>query len=69
MDGDDAYEAARARFDRIYFTNLLQRCHGSITEAAQRSGISRGHLHRRLRDLGLDAEAARRAARTPPEPA
>jgi two-component system nitrogen regulation response regulator NtrX len=62
---NDLYEAARGRFDRIYFANLLQRCHGSITEAAQRSGISRGHLHRRLRELGLDAEAARRTARAP----
>ena len=60
---DNHYEAARQRFDRIYFTNLLQRCGGSITEAAQRSGISRGHLHRRLRELGLDAEAARQKAR------
>ncbi|MEO6593648.1 MAG: helix-turn-helix domain-containing protein [Planctomycetota bacterium] len=60
---DDAYEAARARFDRIYFTNLLRRCGGSITEAAQRAGISRGHLHRRVRELGCDAEAARQAGR------
>ena len=60
---DDRYEAARLRFDRIYFTNLLMRCGGSITEAAQQSGISRGHLHRRLRELGCDAEAARQANR------
>ncbi len=61
---DDHYEAARERFDRIYFTNLLMQCGGSITEAAQRAGISRGHLHRRLRDLGCDATAARQANRT-----
>jgi DNA-binding NtrC family response regulator len=60
---DDRYEAARQRFDRIYFTNLLMRCGGSITEAAHQSGISRGHLHRRLRELGCDAEAARQANR------
>jgi DNA-binding NtrC family response regulator len=64
-DGDDRaqsgedYEAARVRFDRIYFTKLLQRCRGSVTAAAQIAGISRGHLHRRLRDLGLDADLAR----------
>ncbi|MBL8755403.1 MAG: sigma-54-dependent Fis family transcriptional regulator [Planctomycetes bacterium] len=56
---DDHYEAARARFDRIYFTNLLARCHGSITEAAARSGISRGHVHRRLKELGIDAKGIR----------
>jgi DNA-binding NtrC family response regulator len=60
---DDLYDAARQRFDRIYFQSLLHRCLGSITEAAHRSGISRGHLHRRLRELGLDADDARRAAR------
>lgn len=63
--GDDGYDAARQRFDRLYFGNLLRACNGSITAAAQRSGISRGHLHRRLRELGLDAEQARQL-RTPP---
>jgi DNA-binding NtrC family response regulator len=61
--GDDHYEAAKARFDRIYFANLLRRCDGSITVAAERSGISRSHLHRRLRELGIDPDEARRAAR------
>jgi DNA-binding NtrC family response regulator len=60
---DDHYEAARLRFDRSYFSGLLMRCGGCITEAAQRSGISRGHLHRRLRELGCDAAAARQANR------
>ena len=60
---DDPYDAARLRFDRIYFTNLLQRCGGSITTAAERSGISRGHLHRRLRELDLDVETIRRTAK------
>jgi DNA-binding NtrC family response regulator len=64
---DDHYEAAKVRFDRIYFANLLRRCGGSITVAAERSGISRSHLHRRLRELGLDAEDARRAAREAPD--
>ena len=63
--GDD-YEAARARFDRIYFTNLLHRCDGSVTAAAQIAGISRGHLHRRLNELGLDAEDARQQRRQGP---
>lgn len=62
--GGDDYEAARQRFDKVYFTNLLMRCGGSITEAAREAGISRGHLHRRLRELGCDATAAREASRT-----
>ncbi|MGB3970169.1 MAG: helix-turn-helix domain-containing protein, partial [Planctomycetota bacterium] len=59
-DAADDYDAARLRFDRIYFANLLRRHGGRITEAAQAAGISRGHLHRRLRELGLDAGDARR---------
>ena len=68
VPADEQYEAAKARFDRIYFANLLRRCGGSITAAAELSGISRSHLHRRLRELGLDADDARRAARGAPEP-
>jgi two-component system response regulator HydG len=58
-DDDGDYEAARRRFDRAYFTALLVRCGGSITEAARSSGISRGHLHRRLRELRIEAGGAR----------
>ncbi|MGE3175324.1 MAG: sigma-54-dependent transcriptional regulator [Planctomycetota bacterium] len=53
------YEAARRRFDRAYFQALLVRCGGSITQAAQQAGISRGHLHRRLRELQIGADSAR----------
>jgi DNA-binding NtrC family response regulator len=59
-DGDPGdYEAARRRFDQAYFSALLVQCGGSITEAARRAGLSRGHLHRRLRELRCDANAAR----------
>ena len=53
------YEAARRQFDQAYFSALLVRSGGSITEAARLGGLSRGHLHRRLRELDLDANAAR----------
>ncbi len=60
------YDTARRRFDRAYFTNLLMHTGGSITEAARQAGLSRGHLHRRLRELGCDAQAAREAGRSGP---
>ena len=50
---DDRYEAARARFDHLYFQNLLRRSAGNVTEAARLAGISRGHLHRRMKELGV----------------
>jgi DNA-binding NtrC family response regulator len=53
------YEAARRRFDHSYFSALLVRCDGSVTAAARQAGMSRGHLHRRLRELGCDAGLAR----------
>jgi DNA-binding NtrC family response regulator len=59
-EAGDGYEAARQRFDRIYFANLLRRHGGRVTDAARSAGLSRGHLHRRLRELELDPDAARR---------
>jgi DNA-binding NtrC family response regulator len=59
------YDAARTCFDRIYFESLLRQHRGSITAAAQAAGISRGHLHRRLRELGLDADRMRQRDREP----
>ena len=58
----DGYEGARQRFDRIYFANLLRRHGGRVTDAARSAGLSRGHLHRRLRELELDPDAVRRPA-------
>jgi DNA-binding NtrC family response regulator len=50
LDAGD-YENARRRFDHAYFRALLARCDGNVTEAARVAGLSRGHLHRRLREL------------------
>jgi two-component system, NtrC family, response regulator AtoC len=60
--GASGYEAARRRFDRIWFTEMLQRHRGNVTDAAAAAGMSRGHLHRRLKELGLDAGGARGAS-------
>ncbi len=62
------YEASRRRFDHAYFTALLVRCGGSITEAARLCGISRSHLHRRLRELQIEADHARNLDTGGPEP-
>lgn len=57
--GEREYEAAIARFDRSYFTSLLARWHGNVTEAARAAGLSRGHLHRRIRELDIDPASFR----------
>lgn len=48
---------ARERFERLYFEHHL-RCDGdSMTRLAERCGLERTHLYRKLRDLGLRSAA------------
>ena len=58
-DGASDYEAARRQFDHAYFSALLVRSGGSVTEAARLSGLSRGHVHRRIKELGIEPSSAR----------
>jgi two-component system, NtrC family, nitrogen regulation response regulator NtrX len=37
----------------VYFENLLVREHGSMSRVAERSGLERTHLYRKLKALGL----------------
>ena len=48
---------ARNAFERIYLEAVLKRCKGSVSRAAEVSGIERTHLYRVLRKLGLRAGA------------
>src|SRR5439155_8629450 len=50
---DRPYREAREAFERIYFENLLAREHGSMSRVAERSGLERTHLYRKLKALGL----------------
>jgi DNA-binding NtrC family response regulator len=47
------YREAREAFERVYFENLLAREHGSMSRVAERSGLERTHLYRKLKALGL----------------
>ena len=40
---------ARDRFEREYVLGVLARCEGNIARAAQRLGMDRTSLHRRIR--------------------
>lgn len=46
-------QSARHRFEKAYFQYLLQHTHGNVTEAAQLAGISRQHLHLKLKSLNV----------------
>jgi DNA-binding NtrC family response regulator len=50
---DRPYREAREAFERVYFEQLLAREHGSMSRVAERSGLERTHLYRKLKALGL----------------
>ena len=50
---DRPYREAREAFERAYFEHLLAREHGSMSKVAERSGLERTHLYRKLKALGL----------------
>lgn len=45
---------ARDQFERAYFTYHLAREHHSMTRVADRAGLERTHLYRKLKQLGID---------------
>jgi len=50
---DRPYREAREAFERVYFEQLLAREQGSMSRVAERSGLERTHLYRKLKALGL----------------
>src|SRR5512146_3039750 len=50
---DRPYRAAREAVERMYFERLLGREQGSMSRVAERSGLERTHLYRKLKALGL----------------
>ena len=50
---DRPYREARDAFERMYFEHLLAREQGSMSRVAERSGLERTHLYRKLKALGL----------------
>jgi DNA-binding NtrC family response regulator len=45
---------ARDAFERAYFEHHLAREHGSMTRVAEKTGLERTHLYRKLKQLGID---------------
>ena len=46
---------AREAFERMYFEHHLQQEAGNMTRLAERTGLERTHLYRKLKQLGLQA--------------
>ncbi len=49
-----AYSNALHDFERRYLEDLFRRTGGNVSEAARLAGLSRGHMHRKVKQLGLD---------------
>jgi DNA-binding NtrC family response regulator len=59
---DQPLREARDHFERIYFEYHLERERHSMTRVAERAGLERTHLYRKLKQLGVElARAGRRA--------
>jgi two-component system nitrogen regulation response regulator NtrX len=50
---DRPYREAREAFERVYFETLLAAASGSMSRVAEKSGLERTHLYRKLKALGL----------------
>ncbi len=50
---DQPYREARDAFERLYFEYQLSRENGSMSRVADKSGLERTHLYRKLKALGL----------------
>ena len=53
MPLDQPYREARDTFERLYFEYQLARESGSMSRVADRTGLERTHLYRKLKALGL----------------
>ncbi len=52
---------AREIFERRYLEALLHACHGNMTRVAEKSGLERTHLYRKLKQLGIQLPAKKEA--------
>ena len=53
---------ARDAFERAYFEYHLTQENGSMTRVADKTGLERTHLYRKLKQLGVDLSKAKRAS-------
>ncbi|MEY8875146.1 MAG: response regulator [Leptothrix sp. (in: b-proteobacteria)] len=57
---DRPLREARDAFEKAYFEFHLSRENGSMTRVAERTGLERTHLYRKLKQLGVDLSRSKR---------
>lgn len=58
---DRPLREARDAFEKAYFEFHLARENGSMTRVAEKTGLERTHLYRKLKQLGVDLSRGKRA--------
>jgi hypothetical protein len=61
FDLEQPLREARDAFERAYFVYHLTQENGSMTRVADKTGLERTHLYRKLKQLGVDLSKAKRA--------
>ena len=59
---DKPLREARDEFEKAYFEYHLGRENGSMTRVAEKTGLERTHLYRKLKQLGVDLGRGKRGA-------
>lgn len=60
FDLEQPLREARDAFERAYFEYHLSQENGSMTRVADKTGLERTHLYRKLKQLGVDLSKAKR---------
>lgn len=63
FDLDRPLREARDAFEKSYFEFHLAKENGSMTRVAEKTGLERTHLYRKLKQLGVDLSRGKRAGR------
>ncbi len=63
---DKPLREARDDFEKAYFEFHLAKEGGSMTRVAEKTGLERTHLYRKLKQLGVDLSRGKRAASVAP---
>jgi DNA-binding NtrC family response regulator len=66
---DQPLRDARDQFERVYFEYHLAKENFSMTRVADRAGLERTHLYRKLKQLGIELARGNRRAERNDEPA
>jgi DNA-binding NtrC family response regulator len=62
FDLDRPLREARDAFEKSYFEFHLSQENGSMTRVAEKTGLERTHLYRKLKQLGVDLSRGKRGS-------